>query len=81
VPTALALAATSVCTELPLNSHFMDQPPPAPGQNERRGVEFWDVASMQNAAPWLDDGSLDRILASFPPHWNYIHPVKLSRSS
>ncbi|MET0179178.1 MAG: hypothetical protein ABW194_01690 [Novosphingobium sp.] len=80
VPTALALAATSVRTELRLNSHFMDQPPPRPGENERRGVEFWDVVSMQNAAPWLEDGSLDRILASFPPHWNYIHPVKLSRS-
>ncbi len=78
VPTALALAADHVRTELTINSHFHDENPPLRDDDGLHGVELWNAADKARHAGLLD-GSLDQICRNFPADWLYIHPVKLSR--
>ncbi|MBW8785646.1 MAG: hypothetical protein JF593_13585 [Novosphingobium sp.] len=77
VPTALALAAEHVRTELALNTHFLDPGPPLRDPAALRGIELWNPADMA-AHSQLFAGDLDHLFAQFPKEWLYVHPVKLS---
>lgn len=78
VPTALALAADDVRTELAYGEGFncgqMKRNPDFP----YRGVEFW---APEEAPAFADrfDRRQDRLFADFPKDWLYVHPVKLSQ--
>ena len=78
VPTALALAASKVRTELPVGHHFVPNRKVERSPGATKGVELWDKADSQ-ALDWLLSLPLDALLARFPADWLYIHPVKLSR--
>lgn len=78
VPTALALAADRVRTELPLNTHFLDPVPASRNSGSLKGVEIWTAEDLARHA-WVDDDNLERLLARFPADCLYVHPIKLSR--
>jgi len=78
VPTALALAAEAVRTELPRNVHFLDPDRQPSDPDALRGVELWSAAERRDC-PVLHCDSPDAALAAFDPKWLYVHPVKLSR--
>jgi hypothetical protein len=76
VPTALALACSSVQTELPLNEHFMDKPVSSSGCSPFHGTEIWDAEVELFCKKY--DYSWSRLIGEFPPNNLYYHPVKLS---
>jgi hypothetical protein len=78
VPTALALAAEEVRTELEPGELFTDPDAARYPDFPFRGVEFW---RPEETAAFADRFGRDqaRLLAEFPADWLYAHPVKLSQ--
>jgi hypothetical protein len=77
VPTALALAARNVVTELPLNEHFERHSGTRTGIT-MPGRELWGAEAINGfAAPF--ERSFDNLVSGFPPELLYVHPVKLSQ--
>lgn len=77
VPTALALACSSVKTELRPNDHF-DDPRARPAADVHvKGVEFWesDIPAFCKKLGY----SWSTLMEKFPEDVLYYHPIKLSQ--
>lgn len=77
VPTALALTAGRVVTELAPGEHFMDADARRSPDAALRGVEFWEAPAAEAFAARAGH-KLDQLAGAFPADWLYVHPVKLS---
>jgi hypothetical protein len=78
VPTALALAAEHVVTELELNEMFDDPAARRKAGANWKGTEFWQRGEEEAFA--LDyENCVTRLQSEFPENWLYVHPVKLSK--
>lgn len=77
VPTALALACSSVQTELALNEDFSNPHARPAAHAPMRGMEFWE-AEIQTFCKKLGF-SWTTLMEQFPEDVLYYHPVKLSQ--
>lgn len=77
IPTALALSADRIKTELVRNRHFRGPAAPRTDPAGLKGVAFWKAADF---VPYNDllSKPLDELLAAFPEDVLYLHPVKFS---
>jgi hypothetical protein len=78
VPTALALAADRVVTELVPGEQFDDAAARRNPDVAFKGVEFWDPEETPAFGNRFGF-SQERLLTEFPKDWLYVHPVKLSQ--
>lgn len=78
VPTALALAADEVVTELAYGEGFNGREPARRAGFRWRGLEFWRPGEA-TAFAGRHGNRVDRLLAEFPEDRLYVHPVKLSQ--